>query len=116
MIDAGRLLPADKSGIVEFLAAIPADQTLEFAGSDGQPTKPKARDWFENFLRRLPVQVDFAERTASTASAESTAQFAAPAGYDVEPARLALHQRALDYQRAHPALSYEQALHALGGR
>lgn len=119
LIDAGRLLPGDKPGIVEFLAAIPADQVIEFASSDGQPTKPKARDWFEGFLRRLPVQVDFAERSAAAAvstTVPATVQFAAPSGYDVDQAQLALHQRAMDYMRANPSLSYEQALHALGGR
>ena len=117
LIDAGRLLPADKSGVIEFLAAIPAEQTIEFASGDGQPLKPKARDWFESFLRRLPVQVDFAERSAAAAvvSPTATVQFAAPSGYDVDTARLELHQRALDHSRHHN-VSYEQALAALGGR
>lgn len=110
----GRLLPRDQSGLVEFMAAIPADQVIEFAEGD-QVVKPNVNTWLKDFLKRLPVQVDFSERTADTGTRlETTAQFAAPAGYDVDAARLALHHKALAHARD-KNVPYEQALRAVGG-
>lgn len=63
LIQQGRVLPRDKTGLVEFMAAIPADSVLEFS-EEGQISKPKARAWLDEFLKRMPVQVDFSERTA----------------------------------------------------
>lgn len=71
LIQQGRLLPADKAGLVEFMAAIPADQVIEFADGD-QVVKPNVNDWLKDFLKRLPVQVDFSERTAGTGAPSHT--------------------------------------------
>lgn len=68
LIAGGRLLPRDKPGVVEFLAAIPLAQNLEFASAaDGQPVKTGVRAWALDFLNRLPVQIDYAERSAGAA-------------------------------------------------
>lgn len=66
LIGQGRLLPRDKAGLTEFVATLPSGQTLEFA--EGEiPIKADARIWLEDFLKRLPVQIDFSERTAGAA-------------------------------------------------
>jgi len=64
LISQGRLLPVDKPGLVEFMAAAPADSVLEFAAANGQAVKTSPRAWLESFLSRLPVQIDYAERSA----------------------------------------------------
>jgi len=63
LIGQGRLLPRDKAGVIEFVSGIQADQTVEFADG-GNVVKTTARAWLDDFLKRLPVQVDFSERTA----------------------------------------------------
>lgn len=67
LIGQGRLLPADKAGLVEFVASIPADGTLEFADG-GNTVKTTGRAWLDDFLKRLPVQVEYAERSAAAAT------------------------------------------------
>lgn len=66
LIGQGRLLPHDKAGLIEFVSGIQADQTVQFADS-GNVVKTTARAWLDDFLKRLPVQVDFSERTAGAA-------------------------------------------------
>jgi len=112
LVQEGRLLPRDKAGVVEFLAAIPAERVIEFADG-GQVVKPTARAWLDDFLKRLPVQVDFGERTAGAAP-EAGVQFAAPPGYDVDASQLALHRKALAAARD-KNIPYEQALRAVRG-
>lgn len=68
LIGEGRLLPVDKPGLVEFVAGVPADTVLEFAAVDGRTVKTAPRAWLEGFLKRLPVQVDYAERSAGAAA------------------------------------------------
>lgn len=64
LVTDGRVLPRDRDGLVEFMAGIPAAQALEFAAADGQTVKIGTRAWLEDFLKRLPPQVDYTERTA----------------------------------------------------
>lgn len=56
--DGCRLLPRDKSGLVEFLAS-QEEGVLEFAEAEGG--KIGRLDWLKDFLRRIPRQVDFGE-------------------------------------------------------
>ncbi len=64
LVQQGRLLPRDQPGIVELLSAVVDHSAVEFA-EDGQVVQQTPRQWFEAFLKRLPVQVDFSERTAA---------------------------------------------------
>lgn len=90
LISQGRLLPVDKPALVEFMASVPADSTLEFAAADGQAVKTAPRAWLEGFLKRLPVQVDYAERSAGSAGPrpvgadQHKAEFAASADLQAE--------------------------------
>ncbi len=43
----------------------------------------------------------------------ASAGFQGPAGYQVDPERLALHEKALNYQKQHPNTSYEAAVRAV---
>lgn len=101
LIKEGRVLPRDRAGLIEVLASVKEAAPIEFA-EDGQVVKQAPRAWLERFLKALPAQVDFSERSAAESTESgATAAFAAPAGYAVDPANLALHARALAWQRAH---------------
>jgi len=114
LIERGCVLPRDKAGLVEFLVTIPLAQNLEFASADdGNPVKTGARAWALDFLNRLPVQVDFSERTAGAAAHDPVAQFSAPPGYAVDESQLAKHQQALALVKAR-GIPYAQAIHEIG--
>lgn len=99
-VKAGQVLPRDKAGLVSFMASLADAGDIEFADGDATIKKP-ADEWLRNFLSALPAQVDFAERGATEGEAAGTVAFAAPGGYEVDPAALDLHQRALAHQAAH---------------
>lgn len=62
LVKEGKVLPRDREGLVELLAATPATE-LEFAEGDAAAkVKAPANTWLRGFLSRLPVQVDFSER------------------------------------------------------
>ena len=79
------------------------------------PIRPcgSARRWPRELLTSLPKAVDFSEKSAGEGVEAGTANFAAPAGTQVDPARLALHNKALDYQRTHAGVDYLTAVKAV---
>ena len=101
LIKEGRVLPRDRAGLVAVFAALNGLAPLEFA-EGGEVVKRTPRAALDHFLKALPVQVDFSERSAAELKPEeATAAFAAPSGYAVDPTHLSLHARALAYQVAH---------------
>ncbi len=112
LVSAGRLLPRDRDGVVELLAALPAGQELAFGEGDAR-FEGSAETWLREFLQRLPEQVDFAERSAPGAEGDGEAvNFAAPPGYTVDAAGLELLRKAKAYQRQHK-VSYDEAVDAV---
>jgi len=63
-ISSGRLTPAQAEGLVDFMAALPEDSTVTFGEGDAAQAV-SAQAYLQTFLARLPVQVDFAERSAA---------------------------------------------------
>jgi hypothetical protein len=62
-VAAGRLTAAQSEGLVEFMAALHEEATIAFGeGEAGKMLAPAA--FFRDFLNRLPVQVDFTEKSA----------------------------------------------------
>ena len=59
LVRAGRLLPRDQAGVVEFLLAIPEGEIAFAEGESTRRVEPAA--WLREFLGRLPVQVEFRE-------------------------------------------------------
>ncbi|HRD49776.1 MAG TPA: peptidase [Candidatus Contendobacter sp.] len=113
LIREGRVLPRDRAGLVAVFAALNGLAPLEFA-EGGEVVKRTPRAALDQFLKTLPVQVDFSERSAAEpTSADTTAAFTAPHGYAVDPTNLSLHTRALAYQVAHNT-DYVTALAAVG--
>jgi hypothetical protein len=110
----GKILPRDKAGLAEFHASLPADGALEFGEGDGA-VKTTGRAWFEEFVKRLPKQVDFGEFDQGGADEDATLNFAAPPEGTVDPAGLALHEKAVAYQRENQC-DYRTAVAAVSGR
>jgi hypothetical protein len=111
MVAEGRLLPKHQPAVLAFLAFADSDESLEFGeGDDKQPLA----DAFRAYIKEQPVQVAFGEYATKDKAmgGAGTVEFAAPAGYAVSPERVALHNKALAYQKANN-LSYEQAVKAV---
>lgn len=108
LVSDGRVLPLDRDALVEFLAEAPA---IEFTEGDATVTKPRG-EWFRAWLARLPKQVEFREVAGAT-DTEQAVEFAAPSGYTVDPAQLALDRKAKAYKAEHPNASYTDAINAV---
>jgi hypothetical protein len=88
LISEGRVLPAQREGLVAFMDALPAETVVEF-GEGETATKQAGREYVLGFLRSLPKAVEFGERAARDPSAD------AASGSADEIAR-----RAVDFQEA----------------
>lgn len=113
LTDSGRLLPRDKDGLIAFMASIHPEATIEFAEGDAT-RKPATGEWLRTFLKELPVQVDYTERSAKENADKTTVSFASPDGYTVDPKRAELHSKAVSYQAEHKC-DYVTAITAVGG-
>jgi hypothetical protein len=110
LITTGKLLPREKDALVAFMAHIPADSVVSFAAEDGETTNSNSKAWFQGFMQSLPARVPYGESGAADNTA--SASFAAPAGYQVNPERLELHNKALAYQAQHKC-DYSTAINAV---
>lgn len=85
---------------------------LEFGEGEN---KAPLLDKFKEFLQSLPERVSFGEhatKARATDQAAQTLNFAAPAGFTVDPDSGAIHQQALAYQKTH-GCSYLDAAKAV---
>lgn len=114
LVADGKLLPRHKAPVVELLLALPADQPLEFAEGDTTVSKAPA-EVLRGLLSDLPKQIDYAEKSADQGNPARAADFAAPAGTQVDSAQLELHAKARAYHAQHPDISFIQAVRAVGG-
>ncbi|HWO99769.1 MAG TPA: hypothetical protein VNL74_03995 [Methylococcus sp.] len=109
LVKAGRLPPGASpviAAVLDHLAEAPA----EFGeGSDKKPL-PEA---FKTALSGLPQTLVFGEIASARGETPERADFAAPAGYDVDPRSAEIHARALAYRRAHPQVDYVAAVKAV---
>lgn len=82
LIRQGRLLPRDKDSVVAFMAGLDPAATVEFGEGD-EKTSQTPLVWFQEFLKRMPVQVRFGEMSSPEAGSgaiqASDAQIAARA-------------------------------------
>lgn len=115
LVAGGKLLPAWRDFAVatlDHLTAAPA--TLEFGEGDARVAKPGA-EAFRAFLAALPKVVEFSEVATAQrcAAGGGGVEFAAPGGYGVDAEALALHNKAVAYQAAHPDTDYMTAVRAV---
>lgn len=77
LVAEGKVLPAERAGILAFMATLNPEGTVEFAASEGsEATKTPSREFFRETLARRPKLVDFKERSA--AADDATVDFASP--------------------------------------
>ena len=112
LVQAGKLLPASKDGLVAILDALPGHASVAFAeGAD--KLSPGAA--LRQLLEAQPQVVTYGEADLGAGPGDVNARGAAFSadGRDVDPTRLALHQKALEYQRQHPGTEYLAAVAAV---
>jgi ketosteroid isomerase-like protein len=116
-IDAGRLTPAQAEGAVDFMLQLSREpMEFEFSAGEGDKastvTKP-ALTWFRDFMAALPKQIDLGgERGGEDVDVAGDAEFAAPEGYAVDADSMAIHGKAVAYQKKH-GCSYNEAVDAV---
>ncbi len=107
----GRILPRQRPGIEAVLAAVDAEQPLEFGEGDEQYTGT-AGAWLREFLASLPPRVEFAE-LSPPGTETPVPGITAPSGYSVDPERAELHRKILAYAEQHD-VDYATAALAVG--
>ena len=100
LVKEGKVLPRKRKAWLPSWKPRTTRTVVEFAEGDTTVKKPGS-DWLNSFLEGLPPRVDFNERGAQEEDDVATAQFAAPAGYSVDPEALAIHNKAVAYQAKH---------------
>lgn len=108
----GKLLPRDLAWACEFMAAIPAEQTVSFGEGDAAQTKPLLAS-FQEFLSGLPKLINYGEVAGAPQGEPEDASFAAPPAFAVDGERLELHRQAVAYQKANPGTDYVAAVRAV---
>lgn len=111
LVTEGRLLPVLKDKVVAILDALPGHASIAFAeGGD----KIAAGAALKEVLQALPVVVKFGESDLGDDPGvlSKGATFAAD-GKAVDPAGLALHNKALAYQLQNPGIEYLDAVRAV---
>ncbi|GAB6173287.1 hypothetical protein JCM15765_27650 [Paradesulfitobacterium aromaticivorans] len=106
-----KLPPAVRPGLVEFMAGLSNEVTVEFADKDGDKTtnvKISPLDFFKGFISKMPNAVKFSEVAGGHEEKGSGAKDK-DFGASVDPERLELHQKALDFAEKNK-VSYEEAL------
>ncbi len=114
----GRLPAGEADAVMAFAATLEADESVicfaaPSANGDGE-AKVAPRTWFRDHLAALPVRVPQGELTQPDPNGDApVAQFAAPAGFSVNPELAETHQKAVAYQAAHPNTDYADAVAAV---
>ena len=111
LVQDGKLLPASKDKVVALLNALPGDKAVSFAEGADKITPAAA---LKGILEAQPKIVSFGEETLGDGpgTAGKVASFAAD-GKAVDPAGLAIHNKALEYQRRNPGTAYLVAVQAV---
>lgn len=113
LVNAGRLPPGHRAAVVGCMDLIAAHTEAVAFAEGAAPQSPI--EAFRAFLSALPVQLQTGEFAAAGGQPDAAAAFAAPAGYQVDAEALALHGRALTWQKTHPNTDYLAAVAAVQG-
>jgi hypothetical protein len=110
LVQEGRLLPASKDKVVAIFDVLPGHAAVSFAEGAAKLTPIAA---LREVLEAQPKVVSFGEMDLGDGpGTERAVEFAAD-GKAVDPAGLALHNRALAFQRQHPGTAYLDAVAAV---
>lgn len=111
LVAEGKLIPASRDNLVGLLDSLRGNSaTVSFAGAEAEIEPAEA---VRQILAAQPKVVTFGavEDPGAPATANS-AEFASD-GRQVDPAGLARHRKAVDYQRQHPGTDYIAAVRAV---
>jgi hypothetical protein len=111
LVANGRLLPASRDKVVHLLDALPGEASVAFAEGAAKVSPAQA---LREVLEAQPKIVSYGalDIEGEAGGKARSATFAAD-GQAVDPAGLAIHHKALDYQRQHPGTAYLAAVHAV---
>lgn len=110
LVQDGKLIPASKDKVVAILDALPSEAAVSFSESEAKLTPGAA---LRQVLEAQPKLVSFGGLDMPDApNAGGAASFASD-GKEVDAEGLARHNKALDYQRAHPGTAYLDAVRAI---
>lgn len=113
LVISGQLVPAQKNQVAEILTLLDAgNQVVSFAAGDPDQGKTGA-DLFKQFLSAQPKQVEFRRVSTAAGAADSTVDFAAPPGSEVDTDGLELYRAAVQYQKDHPGTDIGAAAKAV---
>lgn len=107
LIQEGRILPRDREGLVALMARLAEAGTLQFSeggeeGREASEVQAPAADYFQTFLSKLPVQVDFSEATPDRGEGGGDVpSYLTPNGYQVDRDGLSTHHKILSYAKNH---------------
>ncbi|MDP5307917.1 hypothetical protein [Paracoccus spongiarum] len=110
LVSEGRLIPASKDKVVAILDAMPGEAAVSFA--EGAETLTPAAALRE-VLAAQPKVVSFGELELPEEGSQGGSVAFSADGKAVDPAGLAIHHKALAYQRAHPGTEYFDAVRAV---
>lgn len=114
LVSEGRLLPVSKAKVVALLDELAAAPPLTVSFADGDQTKTgDAVAMVREILAAQPKVVSFGEIDMGERPEAGTVSFALPDGSKADSASLALHQKAVAYQTAHPSIDYMAAVAAV---
>ena len=109
LVAEGRLLPALKDKLVAILGALPSEPAVSFAAGE-EAISPVAA--IKALFEAQPKLVSFGEIELPAAGSEAQVSFAAD-GREVDAERLAIHEKALAFQRTNPGSDYIAAVKAV---
>jgi hypothetical protein len=105
----GKWIPAfEKLGLIEFMEALPAEQTIEF-GEEGKKEKKSAVEIFQKFLEVLPKIVEFGELAGDRKPLNSPAEIKVVGGIRVDLHSVRLAERVEALRKANSKLTFEEA-------
>lgn len=107
-----KLPPAVRSGLAEFMAGLSEEVSVEFAEQEGTATKQvkvSPLEFFKGFVAKLPEQVSFGETAGGGTEAARNPVKDKDFGASVDPERLELHRKVLDFAQRNK-VPYEEAL------
>jgi len=108
LMKEGKLTPAMLPQVLAFMETAAGAGEYEF--SEGEKTS--AFESFKGLLSSLPVQVEFSEVAAKNKAAEGRGKNAGLEFASADPARLELHQKAIELAEKEK-ISYEVAVHKI---
>jgi len=108
LIKEGKLTPAMKPAVIDFLEILHGFEEYEFSEGEGK-VKAKPGERFKTFLKGLPKVIEYGEKaTKDKVGQTKTIDFEADGKVDEE--RMELHKKALQYMEKNQGISYIDAL------